>query len=206
MTQRRTRIPSNTVTALLTEAGYRFTVVKPDVDESAFTTDGVSVCEYARKLALAKANSVASEYPNSLVIAADTVVDFRGQIIGKPTDAKDARYITEKLFSTPHKVITGVAIVRHADGMREDVPGLGNALHEAEQVPELLRAEARRHRLRVRRGDVHLDGDIVLDRAAHERLDRVSVHLVVHHVLEHLAELHEPPLLEARLHRAERRV
>ena len=43
---------------LLTEAGYRFTVVTPDVDESAFPTDGVSACDYTKRLALAKANSV----------------------------------------------------------------------------------------------------------------------------------------------------
>ena len=101
---------------LMTEAGYDFTVVKPDVNESTFPTDGVSACEYAMKLALAKAKSVASEYPNSLVIGADTIVDCRGEIIGKPTDTKDARRITEKLFSTPHKVITGIAIIRQTDG------------------------------------------------------------------------------------------
>jgi septum formation protein len=86
----------------MTEADYKFTVVKPDVDESAFPTDGVDAADYARKLALAKANDVA--------------VDFQGQIIGKAVDAEDARRITEKLFSKPHKVITGVAIVRLADG------------------------------------------------------------------------------------------
>ena len=96
---------------LLTEAGYEFTVVEPDVDESAFPTDGVDAGDYARRLALAKANSVASEYPDSIVIGADTVVDFQGQIIGKPADAGDAERITARLFSTPHKVITGVAIV-----------------------------------------------------------------------------------------------
>ena len=97
---------------LMTEAGYKFTVVRSDVDESAFPADGISVCEYAKRLALAKVNEVASKYPTSLVIGADTVVDLQGQIIGKAADAKEARQITEKLFSTPHKVVTGIAIVR----------------------------------------------------------------------------------------------
>ncbi|MEA3225471.1 MAG: Maf family protein, partial [Planctomycetota bacterium] len=104
---------------LLTEAGYKFTVVRSDVDESVFSADGISVCEYAKRLALAKANEVASKYPTSLVIGADTVVDFQGQIIGKAADAAEAQQITEKLFSTPHKVITGIAIVRRGPG----VPG-----------------------------------------------------------------------------------
>lgn len=100
---------------LLTEAGYEFTVITSDVDESVFPTDGIGACDYAKRLALAKANSVAAEHPTSLVIGADTVVDFQGQIIGKAADAEEARRITEKLFSTPHNVVTGIAIVRLSD-------------------------------------------------------------------------------------------
>jgi septum formation protein len=102
---------------LLAEAGYKFTVVRPDINESAFPVEGIEACEYAERLALAKAKYVAQKYPDSLVIGADTVVDFEGQIIGKPTDAKQAEQITKKLFSRPHKVITGIAIVRLSDGI-----------------------------------------------------------------------------------------
>ena len=100
---------------LLTEAGYKFTAVTPQIDESAFLSDGINSCEYAKRLALAKAKNVAAGLPDCLVIGADTVVDFEGQIIGKPADAKEAEQITRKLFSAPHKVITSVAIVRIAD-------------------------------------------------------------------------------------------
>ena len=54
-------------------------------------------------------------YPDRLVIGADTIADFAGEIIGKAIDADDAEQITRKLFSAPHKVITGVAIVRLCD-------------------------------------------------------------------------------------------
>ena len=97
---------------LLAEAGYKFTVVRPDIDESAFSTKGLKASEYAERLALAKAKNVAEKHPGCLVISADTVADFKGQIIGKPADAKQAEQITRKLFSGPHKVITAVAIVR----------------------------------------------------------------------------------------------
>ena len=101
---------------LLAEAGYNFTSINPDIDESAFADEGVNPCEYAEKLALAKAKSVADKFPNSLVIGADTVADFGGEIIGKAADAKEAEEITRRLFSRPHKVITAVAIVRKSDG------------------------------------------------------------------------------------------
>jgi septum formation protein len=102
---------------LLTEAGYNFTVIRPDIDESAFPTEGVNACEYAKQLALAKAKNIAEYHPDRLVIAADTIADFEGEIIGKPIDKKDAEQITQKLFSRPHKVITGIAIVRLRDGI-----------------------------------------------------------------------------------------
>ena len=100
---------------LLSETGYTFTVVKPDVDESAFPIEGIRPREYAETLALAKAQSVAPMYPDCLVIGADTIADFAGEIIGKPVDADDAERITKKLFSAPHKVITGLAIIRLFD-------------------------------------------------------------------------------------------
>jgi septum formation protein len=96
---------------LLAEAGYKFEVVVSQIDESAFATIGVVPVEYAKKLALAKALDVAEKFPDSLVIGADTVVDFDGRIIGKASDAKEAEEITRMLFSKPHKVITGLAIV-----------------------------------------------------------------------------------------------
>jgi septum formation protein len=101
---------------LLSEAGYEFTVVPPQVDESAFNTNDADPVEYAKRLALAKAKSVAEKHPDSIVIGADTIVDFQGRIIGKAADAKEAAQITGELFSAPHKVITGVAIVRLSDG------------------------------------------------------------------------------------------
>lgn len=109
---------------LLARAGYSFEIVVPDVDESAYSQDGQTACRLAEILALAKATAVARHYPERLVLGADTVVDADGEIIGKPTDAADAERITRKLFSAAHQVITGVALLRLADGLeivRSDV-------------------------------------------------------------------------------------
>ena len=100
---------------LLADAGYRFTSVPPDIDESSFFTDGINPSDYAEKLALAKAEHVAKKHPDSLVIGADTIVDYEGKIVGKPVDATDAEKIIRNLFSRPHKVITAIALVRLSD-------------------------------------------------------------------------------------------
>ena len=130
---------------LLTEAGYEFTVVPPEIDESAFVFEGASACEYAKRLALAKARDVAGRFPGCLVIGADTVVDFQGETVGKAADAKEAERITRKLFSAPHKVITGVAIVRMADGT-EIVESETTIVYPkkltAEQIAEHIKSES----------------------------------------------------------------
>ncbi|MHC4989190.1 MAG: Maf family protein, partial [Planctomycetota bacterium] len=96
---------------LLRKAGYCFEIVPSEVDEAAFNTDGITSEEHTRILALAKAKDVAAKFPNALVMGSDTVVDLDGEIIGKPDDADHAEAITRKLFSQPHKVITGLALV-----------------------------------------------------------------------------------------------
>ncbi|MHC4309870.1 MAG: Maf family protein [Planctomycetota bacterium] len=101
---------------LLAEAGYEFTTVWPDIDESAFVDEAKNPCECAERLALAKAKAVAERNPQCLVLGADTVADFEGEIIGKPADAKEAEEITRMLFSGPHEVITAVAIVQESRG------------------------------------------------------------------------------------------
>ena len=102
---------------LLEEAGYEFEIVVSGVDESKFATEGPGITSqsHTMELALAKAREVAEKYPDRLVMGSDTVVDFEGKIIGKPEDAEHAEEITRMLFSAPHDVITGVALVRLSD-------------------------------------------------------------------------------------------
>jgi septum formation protein len=100
---------------LLENAGYRFEVIASNIDESAFALEGISSLEHTRQLGLAKALAVGQKYPAELILAADTVVDFKGQIVGKPKDAADAERITRMLFSGPHEVITAVALVKIND-------------------------------------------------------------------------------------------
>jgi septum formation protein len=101
---------------LLEKAGYHFKPVSPNVDETAFDTS-IGPAEFAKLLALAKAKSVAQNYKEKIVVGADTIVDFDGRIIGKAAGERDAEKIVRLLFSRPHKVITGLAIVRLKDNL-----------------------------------------------------------------------------------------
>lgn len=100
---------------LLEQANLSFRVVPSDVDESKYSSVNITSADFAAALALAKAKKIAADFPDFLVVGADTVVDYNGHIIGKPVDAADAEQIIRKLFSSPHKVITALAFVRLKD-------------------------------------------------------------------------------------------
>jgi septum formation protein len=71
--------------------------------------------ELALHLATAKAHAVASQYPDDVVLAADTVVAFGETVLGKPVNADHAWSMLDLLAGTTHIVITGVA-VEHRNG------------------------------------------------------------------------------------------
>ncbi len=65
---------------------------------------------YAERLAREKATVIADGNPDSLVIAADTIVVVDGEVLGKPRDADDASRMLTRLSGRTHVVITGVAV------------------------------------------------------------------------------------------------
>lgn len=130
--------------ALLEKAGYVFDVIVSGIDESAYDAVEITSEEYACRLALAKASDVSSRYPARLVIGADTVVDFDGEIIGKPRDGADAEQITRRLFSKPHKVITGLAMAWRANEKQlvcSDCTIVYPRVMDEQQIVEHIRGE-----------------------------------------------------------------
>jgi septum formation protein len=96
---------------LLSEAGYQFQVRPSDIDEN-FAGHDLSPSDFARTLARAKAWAVLPNYPDSVILAADTIVCLGERILGKPADENDAYRMLSLLAATTHIVITGVAVVR----------------------------------------------------------------------------------------------
>jgi septum formation protein len=99
--------------SLLREAGYDFEIDPADVDENAYPA-GMLPAQVALYLAETKAKAVASRHPDQVVLAADTVVAFGDQLLGKPDDAAHARRILQLLSGTTHIVITGVCVMHAA--------------------------------------------------------------------------------------------
>ena len=92
---------------LLARLDLPFKVVAPRVDEGVLQGRPEPI---ARRLAAAKARAVAAERPDAAVLAADTVVAYRGILLGKPTNADEAQAMLQRLrLWRTHRVVTAVA-------------------------------------------------------------------------------------------------
>lgn len=58
-----------------------------------------------------KAEAVASETPDALVIAGDTEVVIDGEVLGQPRDEAGARAHLERLSGSEHHVLGGLALI-----------------------------------------------------------------------------------------------
>lgn len=97
---------------LLEQIGMTFTVQPSNVDESLIPTSGAVPEEFVQRLALLKAQDVASKTPaRSIVLGSDTIVVLDGEILGKPLDADDAINMLRRLSGNTHTVYTGIALV-----------------------------------------------------------------------------------------------
>ncbi len=97
---------------LLKQITDNFTVDSADVDETPLPKE--NPWQTAERLAEAKARTVASRNPNSIVIAGDTVValeqDNFFRQLAKPVDEDDAKQMLRSLSGRLHLVITGVCV------------------------------------------------------------------------------------------------
>lgn len=95
---------------LLRDAGLEFDIEVSDVEE--FFDPQKNPEDIVTDLALQKAQSVFSKHPEDTVIAADTIVVFGNDILGKPENEQDAYRMLKLLSNETHSVFTGVAILK----------------------------------------------------------------------------------------------
>jgi septum formation protein len=120
---------------LLTEAGYTFRVVTPEDDVEQGICSECSPAELVAESAYRKAAAVRRQLvaarsgraawetfgpggagsgdprtTEAVILAADTVAECDGEILGKPRDEDDARAMLRHLSGRPHRVLTGVCL------------------------------------------------------------------------------------------------
>jgi septum formation protein len=99
---------------ILRTLGLSFVVDPAEVDETP--APGAAIDEVVRRLSLEKARSVAGRHRDALVIAADTLVELDGRILGKPESPEDARSMLASMSGRTHRVATGLVLLDAATG------------------------------------------------------------------------------------------
>lgn len=95
---------------ILSEAGFQFTCVAPEVQEVRVPIPGKLPIWVAETNAQLKASAVAQQHPEAYIIAADTIVVFNDQIFNKPRDMAEAKHMLQTLSGQTHQAITAVNI------------------------------------------------------------------------------------------------
>jgi septum formation protein len=93
---------------LLSTSGFDFEAVAPDVEER--TDPHLTAVELTTWNAARKGLMVARHHPETVVLAADTVVALHGDVIGKPADLVDAARILRRLSGRTHQVFSAVFV------------------------------------------------------------------------------------------------
>lgn len=94
---------------LLAQIGVSYKVVVSEAEEIKAAASPAALVTVN---ATAKAQAVAQQYPQDVVLGADTVVALAGKIFGKPNDPAAAGRMLQQLQGRSHTVITGLALVR----------------------------------------------------------------------------------------------
>lgn len=120
---------SETRLALLRGAGLDVTAILPRVDEESvkqsLMAEGASPRDLADTLAEMKARKVAERHPEALVLGCDQVLDFDGQVWGKPESPELARDQLRAMRGQEHQLLSALVLYdktqpiwRHVDVAR----------------------------------------------------------------------------------------
>lgn len=95
---------------LLRAFNLPFTAHTADIDETP--RPGELPVDLVCRLSREKAQAVAGHYPQAVIIAADTIVVFNGQILGKPADPAQAKAMLAEMSGRSHLVYSALTLMQ----------------------------------------------------------------------------------------------
>jgi septum formation protein len=99
---------------LFDRSGIIFDVLPTQVDERELKKRISDPIQLVKELAKAKAiyakNVVQGKKSSAIIIAADTIVELNGEIIGKANNQNHAVDLLKKLVGKTHNLVTGIAV------------------------------------------------------------------------------------------------
>jgi len=94
-------------------AGISFEIFATNIDEEKYKTNISDTIELVKELAKAKvlfAKKKLNKIDDAIIVAADTIVELDGKIIGKADTEEEAFEILKRMMGRTHRLITGIAI------------------------------------------------------------------------------------------------
>ncbi|TEU15171.1 MAG: septum formation protein Maf [Anaerolineales bacterium] len=96
--------------------GVPFSSLRADVEENR--GHGEKPEEMVCRLSRTKAEALAEDYSERLIVAADTIVVLDGQVLGKPADADEATAMLRRLRGREHLVLSGLTALGLSTGQQ----------------------------------------------------------------------------------------
>jgi len=126
--------------SLLRQAGLAPEVVVSQVDESLVRAPRVA--EQVALLAAAKAAAVAKQETDAFVIGADSLLEFGGKPLGKPSDAAEARERWQRMSGRSGILHTGQALFDVVDGavVSRDIAVASTVVYFTTPTPQEIEA------------------------------------------------------------------
>ena len=102
---------------ILEENGISCVVEPANIDEDlikeSLLNEGESPQIISKNLAELKANNISDKKNGKLVLGADSIIDYNGNIISKPSNREEALEILKKLNGQKHYLISSVCISKN---------------------------------------------------------------------------------------------
>ena len=102
---------------ILEENGISCVVEPANIDEDlikeSLLNKGESPQTISKNLAELKANKISNKKNGKLVLGADSIIDYNGNIISKPSNREEALVILKKLNGQKHYLISSVCISKN---------------------------------------------------------------------------------------------
>ena len=94
---------------LLDRLELPYSWASPDIDETPLPREAADTL--VRRLSLAKAERLASDYPNHIIVGSDQVAIFNDEILGKPGNAQAACEQLLRFSGQRVRFLTGLALI-----------------------------------------------------------------------------------------------
>lgn len=104
---------------LLAKLGLPFDAISPDIDEQALPRENAS--QLVLRLSEQKAQTIAIDNPNALIIGSDQVAVLEGKILGKPGNHNNAVQQLQAASGKTVQFLTGLALLNSKTGEMQSI-------------------------------------------------------------------------------------